>query len=153
MMTAIAEAAIARRVAIRAGVEYREGANAGVSAGVRVNILRQERFGFDLGAMVQYKNVGFDGNGELEMAARAGRRWNRFALLGNFVYGEGLEQGGSERDCELRLAMLYDAHDRVTVGLDSRARFNAGQYPERAQPISFDFIGGPLIATHLGPVI
>jgi hypothetical protein len=151
--SAIVEGAILRRVAIRVGTEYSQESQPSFNAGVRINFIEQERFGINLGGMALYKNTGFSGNGELEMALLISRRWNDVSLVGNFVYGQGLVVGGAERDVEGKLALLYDVKQRIHLGLDNRARWNIGTYRAIATPITFDYIGGPLVGVDVGPVM
>src|SRR5260370_23145737 len=76
IFSAVAEAALFHRVALRAGVEYLSPTQqAAPLVGVRVGILTQDRFGFDLGGAFQYRNHGFtEASGELEMLILAHRR-------------------------------------------------------------------------------
>src|SRR5439155_26395136 len=121
------ERANVNRVAIRAGVEYTPDAGKfSPSVGLRVGILRQERFGVDFALGAFYKNIGFtEEKGELEFFAMLARRWNRVALFANLVYGQGLD--AAERDAEVRVAVLAEVHKRVNVGVDLRGRFDLGE--------------------------
>ncbi|MDB4970107.1 MAG: hypothetical protein JWN44_5796 [Myxococcales bacterium] len=150
----IVEGAIVNRVAIRAGVEYTPAAGRfSPSVGVRVGLLRQERFGVDFGLGAFYKNSGFtEEKGEFEFVAMLARRWNRIALFANLIYGQGLAQ--TERDGELRIALMAQVHPMVHVGLDTRARFDLGEEtPARMASgleANFDLIAGPVAAVTVG---
>jgi hypothetical protein len=154
------EGALFNFVALRVGADYLSGSGqAAPWGGVRIGILRQERYGLDLGLAVFYKNVGFsERTGELELIVSAARRWGRVALLGNLAYGQGLDKLGwnSSRDVEGRLALLVNVHQRVNVGLDSRFRADIGTPNPDAAPsldeADFDFVAGPVLAVSLGPI-
>ena len=78
-----------------------------------------------------------------------GRRFGRYSVLGNLVYGQDPE--GHERDGEIRAAAL-GALGRWTLGLDSRFRFAIGSQQTamaRAEP-SFDLFGGPVAGAVVG---
>ena len=125
------------------------------SVGVRGGILTQARNKVDLSVGVQYNNVGFsEATGEFELSVAVGHHWDRLALVGNVMFGQGLDE--AERDGEVRVAALYRVHRLVTAGLDLRARFDLGDETERRREnkieSEFDFIGGPLCTVALGPV-
>jgi len=156
-LTAVVEGALYRHLAVRVGVDYlsnRPG-SAAATAGVRVGILRQERHGIDLGVVALYKQQGFtETTGELEFMVAVARRWSRFALFGNAVYGQGFLS--TERDAELRIAALYSFGDRWNLGADARARIDLGDPPAGSRPAAaeaaFDLVAGPTASVALGPV-
>ena len=154
--SSVVEGALFNRVALRVGVDYLSGTGQwSPSAGVRVGILRQEKYGVDLGLAAMYKNTGFsEANGEFELIVSIGRRWNRFSLFGNAAYGQGLT--ATERDAEARVGFLYAVHERVNVGFDARARFDLGaDDPARVTKkleTEFDLLAGPLASVAVGPV-
>jgi hypothetical protein len=155
LVHSVVEGAIFNRLAVRVGLDYRqEAGDPRISAGLRAGILRQEQHKVDLGLVALYKNKGFyESDGELELMLTLARRWGRTGLFANLVYGQGFEQ--RERDAEVHLALLFAAHQRVNVGLDTRGKFDLGE--EAAADADdlhrrFDFIGGPLVSVSVGPV-
>jgi len=113
--------------------------------GLRVGLLRQERYKVDLALLGQYKNLGFsEASGEFEFGVLVGHRWGKVGAQLNALYGQGLDEG--ERDAEVRASLLWYAHPRINAGLDARARFDLGE--EDANRIKskleadFDFLGG-----------
>jgi hypothetical protein len=157
VFSTVVEGAVYNRVALRAGIEYSPSiTSVSPSVGVRVGILRQEKFGIDLGFVAQYKNLGFsEASGEFEFLALLGHRWNRLGLFANIAYGQGLDAG--ERDVEARLAFLYAVHRLVNVGVDARARIDLGEEDEardaKKLTSQFDFIGGPLVTVAVSQVM
>jgi hypothetical protein len=157
VFSGVIEGAIINRIAIRVGYDYLQSQTGGnVSAGVRFGVLRQETSGIDLGVFVQYKQKGFsESNGEVEMALAMSRRWGRFGLFGDLVYGQGFER--QERDGEVRIAGLYTLRDRYNVGFEARSHFDLGSSsmpPLRGSPpeAAFDLIAGPVASISLGPI-
>lgn len=157
VFSGVVEGALYNRLALRVGVEYGAPTNsANPSVGFRLGILRQERYGVDLGVGFQYRNVGFsEAKGEFEMMVMVARRWNRLALFGNAVFGVGLD--AAERDGEVRVGAMYAVHDRVNVGLDARARFDLGEETALRKmnklENEFDLIAGPMATVAAGPVM
>jgi hypothetical protein len=157
VLSTFVEGALFHRVALRAGMEY-VSAVGGVrpSAAVRVALLRQERHHLDLALSLAYKNLGFSEakGGEFEVVVALARRWGGLGLFGNLVYGQGIDR--SERDAELRLALLQALGRRVNLGLDARARLDLGaDTPARLGSgieDDFDFVAGPLVCVALGPM-
>jgi hypothetical protein len=107
--------------------------------GVRVGILRQERYKIDLGVLAQYKNLGFsEASGEFEVGVLVGRRWGKVGAQLNALYGQGIDAG--ERDAEVRASLLWYAHKRAHGAPDARAsiwRYGRGTKDSRAD---FDFL-------------
>ena len=155
----LVEGAIFNRVALRVGFDYLQAQGGGnVSAGLRFGILRQELNGIDLGVLVQYKQRGFSqSNGEIEIALAGSRRWNRFGVYANLVYGQGFEQ--QERDGEVRLAGLYTLGQRFNVGLEARSHFDLSESGGKARvpgsppEAAFDLVAGPMASVSLGPIL
>jgi hypothetical protein len=122
------------------------------SIGGRAQVLRQEKHGLDGAITLFFKTEGFtETEGEIETFASIGRRFERFSIVGDLVYGQDPE--GNERDGEVHAA-LFHQHRWLMYGLDSRVRFAIGTQRGRAattEPI-FDFIGGPvaMAATGIG---
>jgi hypothetical protein len=157
VFSGVIEGAIVNRIALRVGYDFLQTQSGGsVSAGLRLGILRQELNGVDLGFFVQYKQKGFsESNGEIELAILVARRWNKFGLFGQVVYGQGFER--QERDGEVRLAGLYSFKKRYNVGLEARSHFDLGDAvgpPLKGSPpeAAFDIIVAPLASISVGPV-
>jgi hypothetical protein len=152
--SALLEAGLFRRIALRVGVAYLNPlARVEPSVGVRVGILTQARNHVDLAFSGSYNNVGFtEASGEFEVGFAVGHRWSRFSLVGDALYGQGLV--AAERDGEVRLAALVQLHRRVDVGFDSRVRFDLGDdTPARAKnrlEADVDILAGPLATVTLG---
>jgi hypothetical protein len=146
--SALVEGQLFNRIALRVGVDYQDGIhNVYPSVGLRVGLLRQERYKVDLGLIGQYKNLGFsEASGEFEFGVLVGRRWGKLGAQLNALYGQGLDPG--ERDAEVRASLLWYAHRRANLGLDARARFDLGEDNAARQKSKlesdFDFLGGAI---------
>jgi hypothetical protein len=149
------EARVWGPIALRAATTYsNDTSRLRPSLGARVQLLRQEAHGVDGSITVLYKAEGFtEAEGEIETVAAFGRRFGGFYLLGNAAYGQDPE--GSERDGELRLAgFRQSASGRLSLGLDSRARFALGAQRSAvamAEP-TFDLAAGPVATFIAGPL-
>ena len=143
---ALVEGQLFNRVALRVGVDYQDAIhNVYPSVGLRVGLLRQERYKVDLALLGQYKNLGFsEASGEFEFGVLVGHRWGKVGAQLNALYGQGLDEG--ERDAEVRASLLWYAHPRINAGLDARARFDLGEENEARTKskleADFDFLGG-----------
>jgi len=144
--SALVEGQLFNRVALRVGVDYQDSIhNVYPSVGLRVGILRQDKYKVDLAVIGQYKNLGFsEASGEFEFGVLVGHRWGKVGAQLNALYGQGLDEG--ERDAEVRASLLWYAHPRINAGLDARARFDLGE-EDAARTKSkleadFDFLGG-----------
>jgi hypothetical protein len=144
----VVEGALLNRVALRAGVDYSApDQKFAPSVGLRLGILRQERFGIDLGVAALYKNTGFsEPDGEVEMIVMVARRWNRLGLYGNVAYGQGIKP--RERDGEVRVALLYQLARHFHLGFDARGRFDLGEGDRVDMP--FDLVAGPVVGATVG---
>ena len=145
---ALVEGQLFNRVALRVGVDYQDTIhNVYPSVGLRVGILRQDKYKVDLAVIGQYKNLGFsEASGEFEFGVLVGHRWGKIGVQANALYGQGLDPG--ERDAEARASLLWFAHPRLNAGLDLRARFDLGaDDPNRVKTkleADFDFLGGAI---------
>jgi len=135
------------------GVYWQPGPNiSGPSIRVRYQILDQQRFGLDLAAGARYKFVPFahpntPGAGELEFLVAAGKRFGRFELMLNGVFG--VESGGgSGKDIEVKAWAGYSISDSLRVGVDSRLQSEVGDEESSAVKIGrdFDFTAGPAVS-------
>jgi hypothetical protein len=144
-----------RRAALRAGVELGDTTNRlRPTVGLRIGLLSQERQGVDGSLSVFYRGEGLtEPEGEIETVISVGRRIGRATLIGNVAYGQDPE--GSERDGELRGALLARVSPRVFVGVDGRWRFDLGSETrklEASNEATSDLDAGPVAALTLGPL-
>jgi hypothetical protein len=103
------------------------GASGGVSARVRYQFLSQERAGLDLSAGVRFKTISWhassapktDSNGEVEMLVAAGRRFGKFELALNGVFGVETGGGGG-KDIEAKGFAGWRFNEALRAGLDTR---------------------------------
>lgn len=120
----------------------------GPSARVRYQFLSQAQHGIDLSAGVRFKTVGFHpGNGELEALIAAGRRFGKFELVLNGVFGQ--ETGGEQgKDIELKSFAGWRFNDAVRAGVDGR--FQAELEDEARTPVTtgrdYDLTAGPAVS-------
>ena len=146
VFSALVEGQLFNRIAVRVGVDYQDGIhNVFPSVGLRVGILRQDRYKVDLGVIAQYKNLGFsEASGEFELGVLVGHRFGKVGVQLNALYGQGLAAG--ERDAEARASVLWFAHPRIQAGVDLRARFDLGSETaartNAGLQTDFDFLGG-----------
>jgi len=107
------------------GMYWLVGAN-GPSARVRYQVLNQTSHGLDLSGGVRFKTVGFGpNNGEVEFLVAAGRRFGRFELVANGVFGVETGGGGG-KDVEGKAFAGYRFSDDVRAGIDSRLQAEVG---------------------------
>jgi hypothetical protein len=108
--SALVEGQLFNHVAVRVGVDYQDAIHSVYpSVGVRVGILRQDKYKVDLAMIGQYKNLGFsEASGEFEFGVLVGHRRSKVGLFANAIYGQGIT--AEERDVEGRVAALYYAH-------------------------------------------
>lgn len=142
-------------IAVRGGAVYTNGDKSlRPSFGARIQILRQERHSVDGALGVFYRPEGLtEPEGEIESVLSIGGLMGRTYLLGNLLYGQDPE--GSERDGEMRLALLHPIKSRVLLGFDGRLRFDLGSQAARLAQHhegTMDIALGPTIALVLGPI-
>ena len=132
------------------------GASGGVSARARYQILSQSRAGLDLSAGVRFKTVSWhassaprtDSNGEIEMLVAAGRRFGKFELVLNGVFGVETGGGGG-KDIEAKGFAGWRFNEAVRAGLDSRLQAevsdteNTGAAPTGRD---YDLTAGPAVS-------
>ena len=141
------------------GVYTQVGAS-GPSARVRYQLFSQDQLGLDLSAGVRFKTVGFhpDG-GELEFIVAAGRRFGKFELVLNGVFGVetgsgsgssgGKPGGGGGKDLEAKGFAGYRFNEAVRAGLDSRLQAEVSDQegtPKIAGMRDYDLTAGPAVA-------
>jgi len=132
------------------------GASGGVSARARYQILSQSSAGIDLSAGVRFKTVSWhassaprtDSNGEIEMLVAAGRRFGKFELVLNGVFGVETGGGGG-KDIEAKGFAGWRFNEAVRAGLDSRLQAevsdteNTGAAPTGRD---YDLTAGPAVS-------
>lgn len=127
------------------------------TAGLRVQALKQERFGVDLSLGAQYKPEGLtqgDAEGEIEAIVALGRRFGRLGLLLNAVFGSDFDN--NDRDGEVHFSGQYTFTDRLRAGIDSRVRFDLGSNPAGLaanHKATLDVVAGPTASVMFGPAI
>ncbi|MFN2545869.1 MAG: hypothetical protein ABR567_00400 [Myxococcales bacterium] len=133
------------------------GASGGVSARVRYQFLSQARHGIDLSGGLRFKTISWhasaaprtDSNGELEMLVAAGRRFGKFELVLNGVFG--VETGGGEgKDIEAKGFAGWRFNDAVRAGLDSRLQAEVSDAENVAPGVAtgrdYDLTAGPAVS-------
>jgi hypothetical protein len=146
-------------VAVRVGATYLPSPAASSNAaqlqpnfGVRVQVLDQQRHGFDgaVGFTLRKDRYTQD-DGELQLTLMAARRSGRMGYFVNAAYGT--DDEGDDRDGTVSLGALYAAGEHLQLGLDSRLRFDLfSSDKRRAQrgETSYDLVVGPTAALPLG---
>jgi hypothetical protein len=128
---------------------YAQVGASGPAARVRYQFLSQSSFGLDLAGGLRFKTVGFHPDkGELEMLIAAGRKFGKFELVLNGVFG--VETGGEQgKDIELKGFAGYRFTETVRAGLDSRLQTEVQDEAHPAQPSQgrdYDFTAGPAVS-------
>ena len=136
---ASAEAKISNFLVLR--VEFEHGPATGdedrLSVGARVGLLRQQRYGVDLGAGVFYQPKDFRSEGNAVVGLLAARHFDHLGLFANALFGSDSE--GDDQSLELRLGTLYQANRWLSVGIDGRSRLNLSQDAKRLSARSVDW--------------
>ena len=101
------------------GAYFQAGAQ-GPAARVRYQILNQVSHGLDLATGIRFKTVGFHPDqGEVEFIVAAGRRFGRFELVLNGVFG--VETGGENgKDIEAKAFAGWRFTEALRAGIDGR---------------------------------
>jgi hypothetical protein len=133
------------------------GASGGVSARARYQILSQADAGLDLSAGLRFKTISWhassaprtDSNGEIEMLVAAGRRFGKFELVLNGVFGVETGGGGG-KDVEAKGFAGWRFNEAVRAGIDSRLQAevsdteNTGATPPTGR--DYDLTAGPAVS-------
>lgn len=154
-LQSFAEARLYGPLALRVEVQSRRlGDSVSPSAMARLQLLSQAKQGIDGAVALAYKAEGFnEPEGEIELVVAVGGSIDQWRMLANLAYGQDAE--ASERDGELRTALLRTFATRYTLGLDARGRFDLGS--ERRKLLAkneprFDLDAGPAFMVALGPL-
>lgn len=122
------EAQLAGPVSLGAGASYDgPGTIASPHVDLRLDALRQVTHGLDLAVAAGYVDGGFNTVPAAVFKIAAGRRVGASYLLGNVVYGQGLQ--GGERHGELRLAALHPITRSAQIGVDTRFQIDLERDP------------------------
>jgi hypothetical protein len=138
------EAQILGRLSLRAGGSYiGPSGTFRPEAGLRIDVLRQERHGVDLAVLGVYEAKGFNTVRAITARVAVSRAFGDTRLIGNLGYGFGLEEG--ERYGDLRLAGLHAVTSHLQVGLDSRFRVDLERDADEppGEP-DWELLAGPL---------
>lgn len=139
------------------GAYSQVGASGGLSARARYQILSQSRAGLDLSAGLRFKTISWhassaprtDSNGEIEMIVAAGRRFGKFELVLNGVFGVETGGGGG-KDVEAKGFAGWRFNDALRAGIDSRLQAevsdteNTGPTPPTGR--DYDLTAGPAVS-------
>jgi len=135
--------------------------DAGPSARVRYQILSQWQSGLDLSGGMRFKTVGFHAsacsacqrNGEIEFLVAAGRRFGKFELVLNGVFGVETGGGGG-KDIEAKGFAGYRFGEAVRAGLDGRIQAEVSDAEAGAtRPPGvrdYDLTAGPAVSWLIG---
>ena len=139
------------------GAYTQVGAAGGISARARYQFLSQSSAGLDLSGGVRFKTVSWhasaspntNSSGEMEFLVAAGRRFGKFELVLNGVFG--VETGGTGgRDIEAKGFAGYRFNESVRAGLDSRIQTEISDSEKSAikppNARDYDLTAGPAIA-------
>jgi hypothetical protein len=114
-------------------VEFEHGPALGpedrVRVGARLTFLNQDEHGVDGGVALFYDPKDFREEGNVVGALLVGHHFGRLGVFANALFGSDPE--GDDRQLELRLGAAYRAMERLHVGLDARARYNASSDEKR----------------------
>jgi hypothetical protein len=130
------------------GAYFQAGAQ-GPAARVRYQLLNQFSHGLDLATGVRFKTVGFHPDqGEVEFLLAAGRRFGRFEVVLNGVFG--VETGGENgKDIEAKGFAGWRFSEAVRAGIDSRLQAEVSDEAQPATPSTgrdYDLTVGPTVA-------
>lgn len=119
IIDAAAEANLVGPVSLLAGaVSDGPGASASPRFELRLDAVKQAKYGVDMAVAVGYADAGFSSLPVAVLKVALGRTAGTSYLLANAVYEHGLQEG--ERAGELRLAALHPVSRAAHVGIDSR---------------------------------
>jgi hypothetical protein len=130
------------------GAYYQIGAQ-GPSARLRYQFLSQSRAGLDMSAGVRFKTIGFHPDqGEVEFLIAAGRRFGKFEVALNGVFGVETGGGGG-KDVEVKGFAGWRVSEAVRAGLDSRLQSEVSDQQASTTPKvgrDYDLTSGPAVS-------
>jgi hypothetical protein len=157
VLRTFADATVYKRLALRVGMSYLPDSlnqSAQPSFGARVQILRQSKHGFDLGAGGFYRMERFTSEEGLIQALLTGAlHVGKTALFANLAFG--MDAEGDDTEGEVLLAVLRSLNHSLQLGIEGRARFSlASDDPKRREePVeSADASLAPTLSYALGPI-
>lgn len=108
--------------------------------------------GYALGALAQYKTVGFtEAGGEAEIGVTGGLRRKHFYLDANVVAGVGVEAGEvGELDGEGKLRLGFELDETFRFGVEGQIRDRLAGDKPLPNHRAFDVLGGPQILASWG---
>jgi len=123
-------------------------------AQARIHLLgAADGLGFQLGAGMHYKVVGFNGNpGEIELSVSAQYRQPKYEIGIQGVAGQDLKEG-EEHDAEVHAYAVYRVIPELALGAAGQARMRIGD--DEARPVNprerdYDVVGGGIASLTLG---
>lgn len=137
------------------GIYTQVGAS-GPSARVHYQLFSQDQLGLDLSTGVRFKTVGFHPDaGEVEFLIAAGRRFGKFELVLNGVFGVETNNGGG-KDLEAKGFAGYRFNEAIRAGIDSRLQAEVSDQeaaPKIAGMRDYDLTAGPAVSWMITPTI
>ncbi|MGZ6142208.1 MAG: hypothetical protein ACXWLM_02665 [Myxococcales bacterium] len=133
------------------------GASGGLSARARYQLLSQSSAGIDLSAGLRFKTVSWhassaprtDSSGEMEMIVAAGRRFGKFELVLNGVFGVETGGGGG-KDVEAKGFAGWRFNEAIRAGLDSRLQAEVSDTENTGGAVptgrDYDLTAGPAVS-------
>ncbi|OLD06679.1 MAG: hypothetical protein AUI90_12475 [Deltaproteobacteria bacterium 13_1_40CM_3_69_14] len=130
------------------GAYFQVGAQ-GPAARIRYQLLNQFSHGLDLATGIRFKTVGFHPDqGEVEFLLAAGRRFGRFEVVLNGVFG--VETGGEQgKDVEAKAFAGWRLSEAIRAGIDGRLQ---AEIQDEARPATtatgrdYDLTAGPAVS-------
>src|SRR2546425_7857931 len=130
------------------GAYFQVGAQ-GPAARIRYQLLNQFSHGLDLATGIRFKTVGFHPDqGEVEFLLAAGRRFGRFEVVLNGVFG--VETGGEQgKDVEAKAFAGWRLSEAIRAGIDGRLQ---AEIQDEARPArtatgrDYDLTAGPAVS-------
>ena len=154
-VSSAAETALTSYLAFRADFDHGPSTSATdrVSFGFKLQLLRQNANGLDLGLGLFYQPNDFRREGNIVGALMLGRRFDRVAVLGSALLGSDSE--GDDQEVDGRLGTLIRVSRLVELGLDSRFRAVLSSDTKRNGSTSIDWEMAllPSANLRLGPLL
>jgi hypothetical protein len=157
VLRTFADATLYGRLALRAGISYLPdslNSSAQPNVGARVQILRQDKHGFDLGVGTFYRMDRFTTeDGLIQAVLTAAVHLGKTGLFGNLAFGTDAE--GDDQEGEVLVAMLHSINQALQLGFEARTRFKiASDDPKRhAEPVeNADLSIAPSLSYGIGPI-
>ncbi len=130
------------------GAYFQVGAQ-GPAARLRYQIFNQASHGLDMSTGIRFKTVGFHPDqGEMELLVAAGRRFGRFEMVLNGVFG--VETGGENgKDLEAKGFAGWRFNEALRGGIDGRLQAEIEDEAHPATPPTgrdYDLTVGPAIS-------